>query len=99
MSSDHTYFRDELDGNGLNTINDATVTAKANISNLTTNFTNITIEPFTQDSVPCLPKNFYVSVAKTLDYFNLLFKQEIFSNMKGKTNNYAIFKQEEIQRN
>ena len=99
VSSDHTDFGDELDDNGPNTINDATVTANANIPNWTTNFTDITTEPFTQDSGPCLPGNFDVSVARALDYFNLIFKPEIFSDIKDHTNNFAIFKQEEIQRN
>ena len=38
-------------------------------------------------------------MATALDYFNLLLKPEIFSDIKDHTNNYAIFKQEEIQRN
>ena len=99
MSSDHTYFGNELDDNGPNTINDATVTANANIPSRTTNFTGITIEPFTQDSGPCLPENFDVSVATELDYFNLLFKPEILSDIKDHTNIYAIFKQDETHRN
>ena len=77
FSSDHTDFRDELDDNRPNTVNDVTVTANANIFNWTANFTNTTTEPFTQDSGPCLPKNFDVSVATALDYFNL-FKPEYF---------------------
>ena len=40
-----------------------------------------------------------MSVATELDYFNLLFKPEIFIDIKDHTNNYAIFKQEEIWRN
>ena len=40
-----------------------------------------------------------VSLATALDYFNLLFKPEIFSDIEDHTNNYAIFKQEEIWRN
>ena len=96
--SDHTDLGDELDDNGPNTINDATVTTNANIHNWTTNFTDITVEPFTWDGGPCLPENFDVSVATSLDYFNLLFKPEIFSDIKDHTNNYAIFKQEEIWR-
>ena len=47
VSSDHTDFGDEWDDNGPNTINDATVTANANIPNWTTNFTDITTVPFT----------------------------------------------------
>ena len=99
VSSDHIDFGDELDDNGPNPVNDATVTTNANIPNKTTNFTDITIEPFTQDSGPCLPENFDVSVATALDYFNLLFKPEIFRDIKDHTNNYTIFKQEEIWRN
>ena len=96
VPSDHTDFGDD---NGPNTINDATVTANANIPKLTTTFTVITIELFTEHSGPCLHENFDVSVATALDYFNLLFKPEIFSDIKDHTNNYAIFKQEEIWRN
>ena len=61
--------------------------------------TDKTIEPFTQDSGPCWPENFDVSLAAALDYFNLLFKPEIFSDIKDQTNNYVIFKQEDIWRN
>ena len=99
VSSDHTDLGVEWDDNGPNTVNDDTVTANANIPNWTTNFTDITIEPFTQDSGPTLSENFDVSVAIALDYFNLLFKPEIFSDIKDHTNNYVIFKQEEIWRN
>ena len=52
VTSDHTDFGDELDNNAPNTVNDATVTANANIPNLTTNFTDLAIESFTQDSGP-----------------------------------------------
>ena len=38
-------------------------------------------------------------MAIALDYFNLLFKPEMFSDIKDHTNNYAIFKQEGIWRN
>ena len=99
VGSDHTDFGDELDDNGPNITNDATVTANANIPYWTTKFTDITTVPFTQDSGPCLPEKFDVSVATALDYFNLLFQPEIFSNIKDHTNNYAIFKQEEISKN
>ena len=92
VSSDYIDFRDEWDDNGPNTFNDATATANANIPNWTTNFTEITFEPFTEDSSPSLPEKFDVSVATALDYFNLLFKPEIFSDIKDHTNNHAIFK-------
>ena len=91
VSSDHTDAGDGLDYNGPNTINDGTVTANANIPNWTPNFTDITIEPFTQGNGSCLPENLDVSVATALDYFNLLFKPELFSDIKNHTNNYAIF--------
>ena len=71
---------------------DLTPFANANIPNCTTNFTDIKIEVFTQDSGPCLPESFDVSVATAWDYFNLLFKPELFSDIKDCTNNYAIFK-------
>ena len=99
ISSDHTDFRDEWDDNGPNSVYDTTVTASADILSWTTNFTDITTEPFTEDSGPSLPENFDVSVAASLYYFNLLFKPEISSDIKGHINNYAIFKQEEIQTN
>ena len=85
VSSDHTDSGDELDDNGCNTINDTTVNANANIPNWTTNFTDITTEPFTQDGGPCLPENFDVSVERALHYFNLLYKPEIFSDIKDHT--------------
>ena len=37
-------------------------------------------------------------MATELYYFNLLFKPEIFSDIRDHTNNYAIFKQDEIPR-
>ena len=81
VSSDHTDFGDEWNDNGPNTVNDAAVIGNSNIPNWTTNFTDITIEPFTQDSGPSLPENIDVSVATALDYLNLLFKPEIFSGI------------------
>ena len=51
VCSDDTNFGDD---NGAN--NDATFTANENIPNWKTNFTDITIEPFTKESGPFLPK-------------------------------------------
>ena len=45
------------------TVDDATVTANANIPNWTTNVTDITTDPFTQDSGPSLPENIDVSIS------------------------------------
>ena len=82
VSSDHTDFGDEWDDNEPNTVNFSDVTTNANIPNWTTNFIYVTIEPFTQESGPSLPENFDVSVATALDYLNLLFKPEIFSDIR-----------------
>ena len=98
VSNDHTDFGDEWDDNGPNAVNDATITDNVKIPNWTPNFTDLTSEPFTKDSGPSLPENFDVSVAAALDFFNLLFKLEIFSDRKDHTNNFANFKQEEIWR-
>ena len=43
VSSDYTDVWDELDDSGAKTINDAIVTANANIPNWTTNFTDMII--------------------------------------------------------
>ena len=56
-------------------------------------------KPFTQDSGPSLPENIDVSVAKALDYFNLLFKTEVLSDIRYHTDKCTFFKKEEIQRN
>ena len=54
VSSDHTDLGDEFEDNGPTTVNDATITANANIPNWTTNFPDITTEPFSQDNGPSL---------------------------------------------
>ena len=96
IPSDHTEFVDEQNDNGPNIVSDATVTANANIPNWTTNFTNIEGKPFTQDSSPSLPEKFDVSMPTSLNYFILLFKPQIFSDVRDHRNNYAIFKQDNI---
>ena len=68
VSSDHTDFGDECGDNGPNTINDATVNANVNIPNWTTNFTDIPIEPFTQDSGHSLPEKCHLSVETALGF-------------------------------
>ena len=42
------------------------------------NFGNVTVDPFEQDSGPKLPENFDVSAATLLNFFELLFKPEMF---------------------
>ena len=90
---------DEQHKNGSNIVNDATVTANANIPTQTTNFTDITLEPLPQDSGSSLPESVDVSMATTLDFFNILFKPEIFSDIRDYMNRYVIFKHDEILRN
>ena len=90
VSNDQTDFGDELDDNGPNTVNDVTVTANANIPNWTTNFTDTTTEPFTQDSVPPLCENF--ALWQKLQFLQPIIQKEIFSDINDHTNNYVIFK-------
>ena len=52
VSSYHTDLGDEWDDNGPNIVNDATVTANEIIPNQTSNFTDITAEPFVRTVVP-----------------------------------------------
>ena len=63
VSSDHTDFGHKQNDNGPGIVDDATVTGNANIPNWTTNFTDIIIETYTQDSGSSLPENFDVSMA------------------------------------
>ena len=71
----------------------------ANAPNLTwtTNFGDVTVGPFEQDSGPNLPENFDVSAATPLNYFELLFKPEMFREIVTHTNNYAVFKRDETR--
>ena len=83
VCSNHADCGEEWDDNGPNTVSDASVTVHANIPNWTTNFTDIAIESFTQDSDPSLTENIDGSV--TIAFFKLLFKPEIFSDIRGIT--------------
>ena len=51
-SSDDTDLGDEWDDNGPNTVNDAAVTANANIPYWTTSLTDITMDPLLRIVVP-----------------------------------------------
>ena len=44
----------------------------------TTNFGDVTVDSFEQDSVPNLPENFDESAATPLNYFELFFKPKMF---------------------
>ena len=62
-----------------------------------TNFGNVTVDPFEQDSGPNLPENFDVSAATPLNYFELLYKPEMFREIVTHTNNYALFKKMKLE--
>ena len=59
------------------------------------NFRDIQIDDFTNDFGPVLPDTFDVATATPIDYFNLLFKPEIFNQIRDHTNNYAIYRRDE----
>ena len=63
----------------------------------TDNFRNVALDPFEKNSGPKLLVNFDTSTAKPLDYFELLFKPETFTEIATHTNNYALFKKDEMQ--
>ena len=50
-----------------------------------------------KNSGPKLPVNFDTSTAKPLDYFELLFKPETFTETATHANNYALFKRDEMR--
>ena len=63
----------------------------------TSDFRDVTINPFNQHSGPNLPENFDTATAKPIDYFELLFKTEMFADIVTHTNDYALFKRDEIR--
>ena len=63
----------------------------------TCDFGEIEVEPFIQESGPVLPDDFDPTRWHPMDYLNLLFKPEMFTEIANHTNNYAIFKRDERQ--
>ena len=57
----------------------------------TQNFGGITIENFTEQSGPNLPDSFDTAVATPLDYFELMFKPEMFEEIVTNTNCYVEY--------
>ena len=92
-SSDISDFGESEDENAEN------LNADAPNSTWTTNFGDVTVDPFEQDSGPNLPENFDVSVATPLNYFELLFKPEMFREIVTHTvkNNYSLLKRDETK--
>ena len=62
----------------------------------TDNFRDVALDPFEKNCGPKLPVNFDTSTAKSLDYFELLFKPETFIEIATHINNYALFKRDEM---
>ena len=67
----------------------------------TQNFGGITIDNFTQKSGPKLPNGFDTAVVTPIEYFELLFKPEVFELIATNTNHYAEYchDQKQIERN
>ena len=63
----------------------------------TTDFGDVNADAFEQPSGPNLPPGFDTATATPLDYFELLFKTEMFCKIVNHTNNYAVFKRDEIR--
>ena len=61
------------------------------------NFRNIQIDDFAHGHGPVLPDTFDVATATLIDYFNLLFKPEIFAQIRDDTNNYATYRRNECR--
>ena len=61
------------------------------------NFRNIQIDDFAHEHGPVLPDTFDVATATPIDYFNLLFKPEIFAQIRDDTNNYATYRRNECR--
>ena len=63
----------------------------------TTNFGDVNVDAFEQPNGPNLPSGFDTATATPLNYFDLLFKTEMFGKIVNHTNNYALFKRDEIR--
>ena len=57
----------------------------------TQNFGEINVDNFTEESGPKLPDDFDTTMAQPLDYFELLFEQDMFEQIATNTNHYAQY--------
>ena len=73
--------------------NDVNVPKEATL----TNFGDVNVDAFEQPSGPNLPPGFDTATATPLDFFELLFKTEIFGKIVNHTNSYAAFKMDGIR--
>ena len=62
----------------------------------TMNFGDVTVDPFEQDGGPNIPENFDVSAATPLNYFELMFKAEMFREIVTHKQ-LALFKRDETR--
>ena len=63
----------------------------------TTNSGDVNVDAFEQLNGQNLPPGFDTAIATPPDYFELLFKTEMFDKIVNHTNNYAVFKRDEIR--
>ena len=85
-------IKDENDNLDLGEVQHGNAVDIGQNSTWTTNFSDIVVDTFEQVSGPNLPPGFDTATARPLDYFELLFKPEMFEEIVIHTNNYALFK-------
>ena len=95
--SDVGETEDENDNVDLGEVQDGNAIDIGQNSTWTTNFSDIVVDTFEQVSGPNLPAGFDTATARPLDFFELLFKPEMFEEIVTHTNNYALFKRDEIR--
>lgn len=93
--NDNDDLGEVQDGNA-NDQDDNTANTAQNLT-WTTNFGDVVVDAFEQVTGPNLPPGFDTTTAKPLDYFELLFKPEMFEEIVTHTNNYALFKRDEVR--
>ena len=84
--SDVGETEDENDNVDLGEVQDGNATDIGQNSTWTTNFSDIVVDTFEQVSSPNLPPGFDTATARPLDFFELLFKPEMFEEIVTHTN-------------
>ena len=95
--SDMGEIEDENDNVDLGEVQDGNEINIGQNSTWTTNFSDIVVDTFEQVNGSNLPPGFDTATATPLDFFELLFKPEMFEEIVTHTNNYALFKRDEIR--
>ena len=93
--NDNDDLGEVQDGNA-NDQDDNTVNTAQNLT-WTTYFGDVVVDAFEKVTGPNLPPGFDTTTATPLDYFGLLFKPEMFEEIVTHTNNYALFKRDEVR--